>query len=122
MTISEEKLTALRAEHRRVKVIAVGDIEFVIRAPKRHEYKAFRNKAMGEQKADALEDLLRTIVVFPSRQELDAILDDYPGLAESKDFQKSVEQFVGMVADDSGKGSAPSSSGSGFGPNPSPTA
>ena len=122
MAISETELAALQAEHRRVKVIRIGEIEFAIRAPKRHEYKAFRAKAFGDQKADAMEDLLRLLVVSPKRAEFDVLLDDYPGLAESKDVGRAVEAFVGMVADDTGKGSAPSSSTSGTDPQRSPTA
>lgn len=122
MTISEEQLATLQREHRRVKVISIGDIEFAIRAPKRHEYKAFRAKAMGEQKDSALEDLLRIIVVYPSRVDFDVLLDDYPGVAESKAVGKAVEAFVGMVADETGKASAPSSSTSAGDPPRSPTA
>lgn len=121
--ITDEKLAELQATHRRVKRIAIGEIEIAIRAPKRHEYKAFRARAMDpDKRADAMEDLLRQIVVHPSRAELDAILDDYPGLAESKEMSRAVEQFVGMVADDAGKTSGSSPSGNAGGPLPSPTA
>jgi|SRR6266850_3521277 len=120
--ITEEQLAALQRDYRRVKVIRIGELEFAIRAPKSHEYKTFRRKAFGDQRADAMEDMLRLLVVSPSRAEFDLVLDEYPGLAESKDVGRAIESFVGMVADESGKGSPPSSSTSAAGPPRSPTA
>lgn len=126
----DDILAQVQAAHPRVKVIAIGDIEFAIRAPKRFEYKQFRSKAMNaDQRADAMEDLLRLLVVAcgevagpGARAAFDAVLEDYPGLCESKDVTRAVEQFVGMQADDSGKGSATTSSTSAAAPGRSSTA
>lgn len=125
----DETLATVQATYPRVKVIAIGDIEFAIRAPKRVEYKQFRSKAMNaDQRADAMEDLLRLLVVCcrdvvgtAARVQFDALLEEYPGLCESKDVTRAVEQFVGMQADDSGKASATTSSTSAAEPARSPT-
>jgi hypothetical protein len=121
VTITEEKLAELRGAHRRIKLITIGDVSFVIRAPKRHEYKQFRSKSFGDGKAEAMEDLLRLLVVEPTRVAFDEVLEEYPGLAESKDVQNAVSAFVGMVADTEGKASVSTSNTSKGAPDPSPT-
>ena len=128
--MNEDALAEIQTKYPRVKVITIGEAEFVIRAPKRHEYKAFRAKGMNpDTRADATEDLARLLVVHcrgvtgaEARLKFDELLDEWPGLCESKDVSIAIEQFVGMKADDQGKGSASTSPSSAAGPARSPTA
>lgn len=122
MAITEEQIKALEAQHRRVKHVRINDIDLVLRAPKRHEYKRFRSQAHGEQRADAQEDLMRLIVVHPSpREAFDTLLEDYPGLCEHDDVTKAIKALTGVGGDPEGKGSGTSAIGNGGIPTTSPT-
>lgn len=105
-------LEAVKAKHGRVAVISFReDIELVIRAPTRGEYKVYRAAmhAPGGS-ADATEDLVRKIVVWcngeadtAARVALDRLLDQYPGLCENKAASKEIMSFTGIEFTASGK-------------------
>lgn len=56
----------------------------LLRSPSRPEYKRFRSqlKPKGDN-GDILEQLARQVVLYPSRQEFDAMLDRRPALADT---------------------------------------
>lgn len=90
--ITPEKLTELEALHGRIahlKSKTVDDKgnhawEIVLRKPSRPEYKQFRAQSHNpNQIAEAQEILARKTVVYPSREEFDVMLDDWPALPEA---------------------------------------
>lgn len=104
--LTDEQKADLRAKHTRTCEIAVGDIEIVLRAPTRSEYRACRAQSHDRAKqADAQEDLVRRIVVYPDRKDFDAILDMYPGICENPEVSRRIAVWTGMQsgADDDAK-------------------
>lgn len=81
--LTEAEITALEATHKRVSVVRSkqGEWEVAYRKPTRTEYKRFR-AAVGSN-PDAQETLCRQIVVFPSKEAYDALLEDWPGIPEA---------------------------------------
>ena len=76
--------------------------EVVFRKPTRLEYKAFRKSAhKAEQAADAQEVLARACVVDPDRKAFDALLEDYPAIAEAA--SEAFKEIVGLVGEESEK-------------------
>jgi hypothetical protein len=100
-----EKLDELEAQNqgRIAHVVGAGGYwQAVFRAPKRSEYKLFRSQANNPvQKPDAQETLARKCVVFASPKDLDALLEDFPGIAEA--IGDKLAELAGMATDESGK-------------------
>lgn len=102
--LSDDVLAELREKHKRVCHIRCGSVDLVLRAPTRAEYRTCRAKSHSPSTAaDAQEDLVRAIVVYPARTDFDALLDEYPGLCEHADVSKQIGIFTGLVSDDSRK-------------------
>lgn len=88
---SPEKIAELETKHKRVVVVNASWEEggepvwsVVLRRPNRGEYKRLRGELANEEtKADATERLFRQICVLPEGQEIDALLDEWPAVAEA---------------------------------------
>jgi hypothetical protein len=127
--LTEETVAALQAKYKRVCAIRRDDVEFVIRAPTRGEYKAFRSALhTPATQADAQEDLVRDLVVWcadktdgDARLAFDALLDEYPALCENKAVSGEVSKFTGLEFAAQGKASALPAKPSGQGPTSSQT-
>lgn len=110
--MEDSALGPLKTKYGRVAVISFReDIEVVLRAPSRAEYKVYR-AAMHSPggSADATEDLVRKIVVWcngdvepAARQSFDALLQTYPGLCENRAASKEIMAFTGIEFQSSGK-------------------
>jgi len=101
--LSKEEVEKFEAEHKRVAHLKAKDEawELVLRKPNRAEYKRFRKEATGDNSDSAQETLVRQIAVYPSRDALDALFDDYPGIAEA--CGKAIRHLCGIEADEQGK-------------------
>jgi len=91
MTESQRKEIAdkMKAEHGRVVslykegVDGDPDIFGIAKRVPRAEYKRFRAALFDDaQKSDAMEQLARACVVYPSREEFAQLLEDFPAVAE----------------------------------------
>jgi hypothetical protein len=97
----------LKAKHGRVYQLTVplGDDEprvFVFRAPKKPEYKRYRKEMFDEETRDvATEHLVRDVIVHPDKAGFNALLEEYPALAET--IGKDVQRVMGAVKTDEGK-------------------
>ena len=90
--ITTEVLDALREKHKRIAHVKSArtngdgktpEWEFVIRSPKRSEYKQFRSQVHNEaRKAEATEILVRQLVIYPTPGEFDALMEDWPALCD----------------------------------------
>lgn len=91
MSLTDEALAELETKHKRIarvrgKANADGSHpwEIVIRKPTRAEYKRFRSHVSNENtKADATELLVRAVVVFPTPDAFDALLEEWPAIPEA---------------------------------------
>lgn len=101
MAVTQTLLDDLEAKHKRVAHLkGPGDPvpwEVVIRKPTRPEYKQFRAMSHNpSQVSEAQEVLIRKICVYPERDALDALLDDWPGIPES--CGKAIASLAGISA------------------------
>ena len=90
--LTPEILAALREKHKRIAHIKSArtqadgktpEWQFVIRSPKRSEYKQFRSQVHNEaRKAEATEILVRQLVIHPSGDEFDVLMEDWPALCD----------------------------------------
>lgn len=102
--ITDDQEKELRAKYPRVRIIRLPEVEFAIRAPTRAEYRRCRAEMHNPASApDAQEDLVRQIVVSPTREEFDRVLDDLPALCENKEVSATIREFTGMELRASGK-------------------
>ena len=108
--IDQAKLTELEATHKRIavckssKLRADGQPEWmaVFRKPNRMEYKAYRAEANDEsRKSDAAERLARRLVVLPTPEAFDAMVEDFPGIPEA--CQRALNELAGIHQVDDGK-------------------
>ena len=115
--LAKEQLDELRTKYKRICHITVDDVEFVLRAPTRAEYRQCRAAMHDPMKApEAQEDLCVMTVVYPDRAAFDAILESYPGLCENKRVSDEISYFTGMKARDDRKSSGTSAKPSGGDP------
>lgn len=82
-----EQLAELRSQHPRAKALDVdlGDsqiVQFVMRPAKRGEYQAFRAKAKVDD-AKAIENLVTACTLFPSREDLLALSEEYVAIFDA---------------------------------------
>lgn len=116
MALTQEQIDALEATHKRIAHLRskhtvkgpdgklVPEWEVVFRKPTRAEHKRFRGMIHDEgQKADATEALARTLVVYPTREAFDALLEDYPGIADGKEMGQAIMSLSGMAAETDAK-------------------
>ena len=90
--VTKEVLDGLRLKHKRLAHLKSNrtlddgktpEWEFVIKAPNRSQYKQFRSQVHDEKrKADATEMLVRHLVVYPSPEEFDALMEEWPALCD----------------------------------------
>lgn len=96
MTLSEDVIEKLKAEHGELTQLTHGPDEVIVRTPNRAQWKRFRAQIGNEKRRDdALELLLRDCVVHPEKADFDAMLDRRPGLAET--FGAQVVELAGAV-------------------------
>jgi hypothetical protein len=77
------QLSALHQTHGAVHTVDIGEHQLVIKSPPRAEYKRWQKRLEKGDLADAAEDLGRSAVVFPSREEVEQLLDGgHPGALE----------------------------------------
>ena len=102
--ISPDDLVQLRTAHKRIAHVRDKDgaWEVVYRKPSHAEYKRFRSALHNEAtKPDATEQLARVCVVYPSREAFDALLEDYPAIADASG--DAIGELVGFTVDKSAK-------------------
>lgn len=86
--INKEQLSELEATHKRIAHVQGKGTptpwEVVLRKPTRAEYKHYRSQSNNPaQTADAQEILVRKLVVHPSAEAFDVMLEEWPGIAEA---------------------------------------
>lgn len=99
-----EELSTFEAKYQRIAhVIGAGESWHVVfRKPTRQEYKQFKARLSNPQQApDAQEILTRNIVVWPSTEQYDALLEDYPGIPEA--CSDALMKLAGMRGDEEAK-------------------
>lgn len=96
MEIPQEALDQAKATHGEVFRLDHDEASVLVRPPKRAEYRKFKATILGNQAAaaDALETLLREVVVYPAPEAFDAMLDRWPGLSET--FGQKVLEIAGV--------------------------
>ena len=89
--LTKEKLGELHTQFGRVahmvspmeKDDGSPEWEFVIRKPTRAEFKVFRAMSSDDnRKADAQENFVRKLVVWPSVEEFNALMEEWPALCD----------------------------------------
>jgi hypothetical protein len=98
--LTKEEIAALETEHKRIAVVRFSDADFcvVYKKPLRAQYKQFRSRVNNETLApDALEQLARQLVVHPSPEAFDALLEEWPAIPEGS--SKALLRLMGMAAD-----------------------
>lgn len=87
--LTDAEMMALKAQHgNKLLKVTIPATEFdeetivVLKRPPRAEYKRFRSMLHDDQKADALETLGKSCVVYPDAVAFQAMLDERPALAE----------------------------------------
>ncbi len=76
--------------------------EIVLRKPTRAEYKQFRSQNHNDAvKADSQEILIRKLAIYPTVEQLDALLDDYPAIPEA--CGDALRHLAGLAVDEQGK-------------------
>lgn len=95
--LSKEEIEQLEATHKRIAVVRSVDGEWcvVYKKPTRAQYKQFRSRNHDEnQVADAAEQLARQLVVYPSPEAFDALLEEWPAIPEAS--SKALLRLMGM--------------------------
>jgi hypothetical protein len=87
MKTTPEIIAKLKSEHAgselRKVTLKNGD-EIVVRSPSRPEWQRMQDESVDEKKrAAAMRSIVRSCVVFPSKEEFLAALDRKPGLIET---------------------------------------
>lgn len=98
--ITQEQIDALEAEHKRIAVVRLQDTDVVVvyKKPNRGQYKQFRSRINNEALApDATEQLARVLVVYPSPEAFDALLEEWPAIPEAS--SKALLRLMGMAAE-----------------------
>jgi hypothetical protein len=101
MAITTQEIEALDAAHGRTAVVRAkrGEWEVVFRKPKRMEWKRFQG---AKDTPEALEQLCKTLVVFPSKEAFDALLEEWPGLPVAA--AEAIGELAGVSSkEDTGK-------------------
>lgn len=78
---TETEIDALKAEHKNVFTFEKNEFYFLLRRPKGIEYRRHQSKIAEDRKAlyDANQELSLVCTVWPKREVLMALFDDYPG-------------------------------------------
>ena len=102
--LTEDQIAEFETTHNRIAHVIGKDKawEVVVRKPTRSEFKRFKAMVHNPSQApDAMEHLIRTCVVYPSRDALDALLEDFPALPAA--FDSQLAELVGAAADETVK-------------------
>lgn len=102
MVITKEIASRVKAENPDVElhVLEATGQEVIVRPPTRGEYEVYKNKladAKPGKRMAANEALVRGVLVYPSIEEFDALLEEKPGLVES--YLEKVLELAGLVED-----------------------
>lgn len=82
--MDERIIDEVKQKHGEVFLVAHAGREFLFRRATRGEWKRFRTAIFDERKrADALEQLVRSVIVHPSAEDFDAMLEKFPALGET---------------------------------------
>ena len=106
--LTQEQIETLEATHKRVAHLksatsrkdGTPDWEAVLRRPTRTEYKMFRSMAHDPVKKPEAQELLtiKCCVWPPTRAEVDALLDEWPGIPEAA--SEAIQTISGMKAEE----------------------
>lgn len=110
--LTKEQVDACERQYKRIVVLAgpkeaagvggemVPIWEVVIRPPTRAEYKALREElANPRTKTEAQENLVTGCVAFPDPPGFQALLDEFPALADAICNHPAVTAMMGAVVD-----------------------
>lgn len=76
---TQNQLDGLKRQFPRGAVFGLGEYQFFIRPPSRDEYRRFQQGAASpESRGQALEALALNAIVYPPKETLNSILDEYP--------------------------------------------
>jgi hypothetical protein len=102
---SQDQILGFEAAHKRIGVVTHTDGKewcVVLRKPNSGEYKRFRAWSNQANRADmAQEQLFKDICVFPAGADLDALLEDWPGVPEA--CGRMLLELSGMTGIERGK-------------------
>ena len=91
----DEVVTKLKAEHEEIHLLTAGEHQVIVRPPTRGEYQRFKEMGFDEKKrTKAHETILRSCCVYPTPEELDALLEKRPALATN--FGAKVTDIAGL--------------------------
>ena len=110
MSLKTEEVEALRVTHGRVAHVKSSttnddgspEWEVVLRKPKRIEYKAYRSMRHDDsRRADAQEELVRRLMVVPSGEDIDELIEEWPGIPEG--CSEALMKLAGLAGQESAK-------------------
>lgn len=84
--LTQEQINEFEAQHKRIAHLVAKDgaWECVFRKPTRAEYRRFRSAINDpQQQSDAAERLARQLVVYPSPEAFDLLLEEWPAIPEA---------------------------------------
>jgi len=94
--LDETTLEQLKREHGELTRLSAGGESVIVRNPRRVEYERFRKDTFDEKRRDkSVETLLRSVIVWPSKEEFLELLERKPGLSET--FGGKVLEMVGAT-------------------------
>lgn len=110
MALSAEEIAKLKTDHARIVHVDDHDDddgsllwEAVFRAPTKREFDAYLAKQDQGMGTKGLEQLARSIVVYPSREAFDALLETHPGIPISLGNSKRFKKIAGLDGADRAK-------------------
>jgi hypothetical protein len=118
--LSEERLMALEAEHKKIKHVVYNGVDLVFRKPKRSECREHAAKLEDPaQKPDADDQLAQQIIVqcgiaegpMNARAAFLALLDEYPYLTKSAAVGNALGKLTGVLQDEDAKSYGSKSTG-----------
>lgn len=101
MTISPEQLDELKKTHGRIVYLSDEDDgdtlwEAAFRMPTKREFDAYSAKQDQGLGTKGLEQMARSIVIYPARDAFDALLEKFPALHVSLGNNERFRKLVGM--------------------------
>lgn len=102
--LTPQQIEEFKASHGRIAHVRGSDgaWEVVYRKPTRAEYKRYRAMCNDPvQKPEAMEVLARSVVVHPSKEDFDKLLDDYTMVADV--CADRIGALAGLGVDESAK-------------------
>lgn len=105
--MNKQEIEEVRAKFQRTRVCETAGGTLVLRSPTRAEWRKFKVLVMSDDpgaQVGATENLLFDICVYPGRDGLAALLDNFPALEADKGVQAAIKELTGQVQSDEGKG------------------